>query len=121
MNISTNLYNSIQVILFLNFLFQSYCYECFDMECNQVENNNLIGKRLSELPQISRGVREAEKIEDFLEDHVKEPSCSELRRMWRHSREIHKNSIKTNEIPQKVITFKKSLSVIMWEPERTQN
>ena len=93
MTILIKVYSLIQVIFHLNLVFQSYCYECFEKECNLVVNNdsNFLSsdlrldderfdhikinyERISELPQLSRVVRKAEKIDDFLEDSVREPS-----------------------------------------------
>ena len=67
---------------------------------------NSVGGRSSHLPILSRGVREIEDLEEFdVEDSVNEPSCSELRKMWRIARRLHKHAIQTNEIPQKLHPF----------------
>ena len=62
------------------------------------------GKASSNLPLLSRGIREIETSDDF-EDNVKVPSCSELRKMWKIARRIHHHAIKTNQIPQKLHPF----------------
>ena len=58
----------------------------------------------SSLPLLSRGIREIETSDD-LDDDVKVPSCSELKKMWKIARRIHQHAIKTNEIPQKLHPF----------------
>ena len=35
-----------------------------------------------------------------------EPSCADLRRMWRLARKLHEEAIQTNEIPQEMHPFK---------------
>ena len=62
------------------------------------------GKASSDLPLLSRGIREIESSDNF-EDNVKVPSCSELRKMWKIARRIHHHAIKTNQIPQKLHPF----------------
>lgn len=62
------------------------------------------GRTSSNLPLLSRGIREIETSDDF-EDNVKVPSCSELKKMWKIARRIHHHAIKTNEIPQKLHPF----------------
>jgi len=53
------------------------------------------------LPLLSRGERDLEEEEDGEEEgEEEEPSCQELRKMWRIARRIHNKAIKTNKIPQ---------------------
>ena len=55
-----------------------------DLSRNRYDLTNSVGVRSSHLPILSRGVREIEDLEEFdVEDSVNEPSCSELRKMWR--------------------------------------
>ena len=68
---------------------------------DMIDNN---GEMSSNLPLLSRGIREIETSDDF-EDNVKVPSCSELKKMWKIARRIHHHAIKTNEIPQKLHPF----------------
>lgn len=60
--------------------------------------------RNNRLPLLSRGERDLEEEEEEDEsDYLlgeQEPSCQELRRMWRIARRIHNRAIKTNKIPQ---------------------
>jgi hypothetical protein len=76
-----------------------------DLSRNRYDLTNTLGVRSSNLPLLSRGVREIEDLEEFGEDSVNEPSCSELRKMWRIARRLHKHAIQTNEIPQKLHPF----------------
>ena len=76
-----------------------------DLSRNRYDLTNNIGVRSSDLPLLSRGVREIEDLEEYGEDSVNEPSCSELRKMWRIARRLHKHAIQTNEIPQKLHPF----------------
>jgi hypothetical protein len=76
-----------------------------DLSRNRYDLTDDYGIRSSNLPLLSRGVREIEDIEQTFEDSVNEPSCSELRKMWRIARRLHKHAIQTNEIPQKLHPF----------------
>jgi len=76
-----------------------------DLSRNRYDLTDTLGVRSSNLPLLSRGVREIEDLEEFGEDTVNEPSCSELRKMWRIARRLHKHAIQTNEIPQKLHPF----------------
>ena len=73
---------------------------------NKYEVLNSRGKPHSELPLLSRGVRDIDdEDDDDFQDNVKVPSCSELRKMWKIARRIHHHALKTNEIPQKLHPF----------------
>ena len=76
-----------------------------DLSHNRYDLTDNSGIRSSNLPLLSRGVREIEDLEETFEDSVNEPSCSELRKMWRIARRLHKHAIQTNEIPQKLHPF----------------
>ena len=65
------------------------------------------GRSRSRLPLLSRGERGLDEDDDEDEEYLlmdeeeeQEPSCQELRRMWRIARRIHNRAIKTNKIPQ---------------------
>ena len=68
-----------------------------DLSRNRYDLTDTLGVRSSNLPVLSRGVREIEDLEEFGEDTVNEPSCSELRKMWRIARRLHKHAIKVPE------------------------
>lgn len=76
-----------------------------DLSRNRYDLTNDLGSRSPNLPLLSRGVREIDDLEDTFEDSVVEPSCSELRKMWRIARRLHQHAIQTNEIPQKLHPF----------------
>ena len=76
-----------------------------DLSRNRYDLTNDFGSRSPNLPLLSRGVREIDDLEETFEDSVNEPSCSELRKMWRIARRLHKHAIQTNEIPQKLHPF----------------
>ena len=77
-----------------------------DLSRNRYELTDNLGiQPSSNLPLLSRGVREIEDLEETFEDSVSEPTCSELRKMWRIARRLHKHAIQTNEIPQKLHPF----------------
>jgi hypothetical protein len=75
---------------------------------NIVDNQNSRRR----LPLLNRGVRDLSDIsgrdidtEIDSEDTLSEPTCGELRRMWRIARRIHQHAIETNEIPQELHPF----------------
>ena len=61
---------------------------------------NSRNRNRNRLPLLSRGERDLEEEEEEGEGEEEEPSCQELRKMWRIARRIHNKAIKTNKIPQ---------------------
>jgi len=103
-----NLYRPLEIVDF-NLMGDQEDFGLEQNRYNIVDDRRFGGRRL---PLLNRGVRDISDVTDRFdeedadsEDTFSEPTCGELRRMWRIARRIHQHAVETNKIPQELHPF----------------